>query len=221
MTSAFAPESCVDLRFSHRLVCVITGQYRSSRGPAAAQTEGGTGVVRHPSVGLVPRWVIGDAALTHLDHSHLMLLQILFEFGNVLPEEFDCVQLMASQEHVAAERELPATFRGLGIVGDQDRSTVVGVDGNGIVVGGTETRLDDGPAFVTSLPQKRSNSVGIDVFVEHESHLGNRRQPRPRRLDVLLSEAREGLHDLPHALPGLHVALDRLDRYSRASKDRL
>ncbi len=37
MTSAFAPESCVDLGFCHRLVCVITGQYRSSRGPAAAQ----------------------------------------------------------------------------------------------------------------------------------------------------------------------------------------
>ena len=42
-----------------------------------------------------------------------MLLQILFEFGDVLLEESDGLQLMASQEYVAAERELPATFRSL------------------------------------------------------------------------------------------------------------
>jgi hypothetical protein len=39
VTSGFAWESCLDLRFCHRLVCVITGQYRSSRGPAAAQVS--------------------------------------------------------------------------------------------------------------------------------------------------------------------------------------
>ena len=38
-TSGFTPESCVHLGFSHRLVCVTTGQYRSSRGPAAAQVS--------------------------------------------------------------------------------------------------------------------------------------------------------------------------------------
>lgn len=37
MTSGFTWESVVDLRFCHRLVCVTTGQYQLSRGPAAAQ----------------------------------------------------------------------------------------------------------------------------------------------------------------------------------------
>ena len=37
MTSGFTWESFVELGFWRRLACVITGRYRSSRGPAAAQ----------------------------------------------------------------------------------------------------------------------------------------------------------------------------------------
>ena len=110
------------------------------------------------SVGLVAWRAVGDPALTHLDHPHLVTLQLPFELGDVLLEEFDRLQLMTSQEHVTAERELPATSGGLGVVGDQDCTTVIGVDRYGVVIGTTETRLDNGPAFVSAATSSSSTN---------------------------------------------------------------
>ena len=46
------------------------------------------------SVGPVARWVVGDPALTHIDHTHLVARQVQLEFGDVLLEEFDRLQLV-------------------------------------------------------------------------------------------------------------------------------
>ena len=79
-----------------------------------------------------------------------MALQFPFELGDALLEKAYRLQLVTPHEHVAAERELPATSGGLGVVGDQDRTTVVGVDRYGVVVGTAEARLDNRLAFVSA-----------------------------------------------------------------------
>jgi len=68
---------------------------------------------------------------------------------------------MASQEQVSAKGELPAPSSGFGIVSNENRVAAIGVGGNSVIIGTTETRVDDRPAFVAVIAKQRSDSSSI------------------------------------------------------------
>jgi len=72
-------------------------------------------------------------------------------------QQRDRLELVTPEEHVATECEpAPAAGR-LGIMRDERRVVIVGVDGHRIVVGSSEPRLDDAPAFVAMPTEKRTD----------------------------------------------------------------
>jgi len=89
-------------------------------------------------------------------------------------EQLDRLKLMAPKEHMLAEREPATPARRIRIVSDQNRATVVGVGRNRIVICPTQARIDHTPAFMSPLPEERTDRLGIDVLVQHEAHLRNR-----------------------------------------------
>lgn len=72
-------------------------------------------------------------------------------------QECGRVELVASQQHMVAEGEpAPAAGR-VEIVGEEDRLPVIGVDGDRVVVGSSESCFADAPAFVSSPTEERAD----------------------------------------------------------------
>ncbi len=114
---------------------------------------------------------------------------------------------------MSAKSELPAPTSGFGIVSNQNRVAAIGVGRDSVIIGATETRVDNRPAFVPVIAKQRSDSSCIYILIEDEAHLSNRCQLRLGRLDVLRSQTRERLQDLVMTLTGFEILRDDLNRH--------
>jgi hypothetical protein len=81
----------------------------------------------------------------------------------------NCVGLLAVEPHMASNRVLHPSAGELAVMGDQHRAAVVGIDRDGIVVGGCGETGNGRPAFVPGLP-KHCADPDVDVVVQDEAH---------------------------------------------------
>ena len=100
------------------------------------------------SVGLVAGRVVGDSAGTYLEHSHLVAFEHLAQYGQVLVDEVRGFELMASQEHVPPERKPTSAASRLDIVGNKNGALVIGVGSDSVIIGATESSVDNAPTFM-------------------------------------------------------------------------
>lgn len=184
-------------RLGFRIASVRVVNDRRFYGPRA------TGGCETASVGLVARWPVGHTVVADLVHANPPTCDEGDEVLEIIRDETCGLELVAPQEQVAPEGEFAATTRGLGIMRDQDRISIVGVSGHGIVVGTAKSSFDNRPAVVSLVAKDRSDSPSVDILVKDEAHLRNRCQLRLGGLDVLLGQTRERLDDLAVALAGL------------------
>lgn len=140
-----------------------------------------SGVPRHPS--------------RRNDHHDVVLaLERRNEFRKVVADDGNRVGLLAVEPHMTSYRVLHSPPRELAVMGDQHRLPVVGIDRDGIVVGGCGETGRGWPALVPSLGEAPRRP--------------GRRRRGPRRsalgdvcvatccLDVRLGQLGEGLKDL-------------------------
>jgi hypothetical protein len=91
------------------------------------------------------------------------------EFIQVGADDGGRVGLLAVEPHMPSNRVLHPPPRELPVMGDQHRPTVVGIDRDGIIVGGGGQPGSGGPALVPGLPKHRADP-DVDVVVQDESH---------------------------------------------------
>jgi len=115
-----------------------------------------SGVPRHPS--------------RRNDHHDVVLaLERRNEFLKVGANDANRVGLLAVEPHMTSNRVLHPPPRELAVMGDQHRLAVVGIDRDGIVVGGCGETGRGWPALVPSLAKHRADP-DVDVVVQDEAH---------------------------------------------------
>lgn len=164
----------LDLRFCRATVLTVSRCFRSSRGPNADQTGPPVSRLGLRSVSFVAGWVIRDTCPPHIEHTDMVTLQLGDQFLHVHLEQLDGFKLMAPEEDMATERELATPAGRVRIVGDQNCVAVIGIGSDRVVVCPTKARIDNAPTFMSRLAEKRTDRLGIDVFIEYEAHLRDR-----------------------------------------------
>lgn len=75
---------------------------------------------------------------------------------------------------MSAERELATPAGRVRVVGDQNGVAIVGVGRDRVIVCATKARIDNAPTFMSALAEKRTDRLGVDVFIQDEAHLRDR-----------------------------------------------
>ena len=105
-----------------------------------------------------------EAVGSHLDHHVRHPAEDVHYFRHVLGDNSGRLRLGAAKPDVLSDRvPSPATGE-LGVVGDEDRAAVGGVDGEGVVRSVVEVGLARRPALVASVEKDSADGDG-DVIV--------------------------------------------------------
>jgi hypothetical protein len=117
---------------------------------------------------LVPsRWRDDEALGPHFDDHVRHPPEDVYHFRQVLGENCGRLRLGAAKPDVLSDRVPAPAASEVGVVGDQGRSTVRGVDGQRVVRGVVEVRLGRRPALVARVEKGSAEGDG-DVVVEEE-----------------------------------------------------
>jgi hypothetical protein len=91
------------------------------------------------------------------------------EFLEVGADDGNCVGLLAVKPHMTPNRVLHPSSGELAVMGDQHRPAVIGIDRDGIVVGGCGKTGSGRPALMPGLPKHRADP-DVDIVVQDEAH---------------------------------------------------
>lgn len=166
-----------------------------------------------------------QAVRAHLDDDGWHVLEEPDEFVQMGGQDLHSHRLEASEPHVAPEGVPAPTKRKLSVVGDDDRTLLVGVDGDVVVLScllAGQTSRSRRPAFVP-MSMEEDTDRDVDVVVEQKAHSpGNGDAGLPARgLDVFCGQLRVGRQDLSDGTSGLEEGNDRRDGDPSPGEDRL
>jgi hypothetical protein len=97
------------------------------------------------------------------------VLERRHEFIEVSPDDGHRVGLLAVKAYMPSNRVLHSSPGELAVMGDQHSRMVVGVDSDGIVVGGCGQSGSGRPALMASLAEHCADP-DVDVVVQDEAH---------------------------------------------------
>jgi hypothetical protein len=126
---------------------------------------------------LVPsRWRDDEALGSHLDHHVRHPAENTHDFREVLAKNSGRLRLGAAEPDVLSDCVSAPAAGELGVMRDQGRAAVGGIDGESVVRGVVEVRLRRSPAFVAGGEQNAADGDG-DVVVEEEPQDASAGQP--------------------------------------------